>query len=257
MSELTIKYAGTQSLTMEYGSLMEATDSFMVLVPAAIHGGSVEIALAIVCNHPGLISAAQVQVQTAIKLKSGEYKVTGTRTRLNVARRQDNFRLVSRSSLTSSETAVDVNGIPIYVTFDGDTQITTMDKDVPTYDLTCVGIRDITPMGSFARLQAFWTGGVNSGIFDAFENAQIGAGGLICAGVDCDPHSVNDLENKYRIQFRFVGSRDGWRKYAYWKDEAPGRPPSDMTPANWSRLVQLYHEFDFQTAWPFGEDVGT
>jgi hypothetical protein len=262
MSSLSINYYQTQRRVHEYGQPMEAVDQFIALVPSSMHGGSVDIALALVCNDERMILAPQVQVETAVKLADGSFKVTGTRTRLNVARRQDNFRLQFRSSLTTGETAVDANGNPIYVTLDElntatlSPQIKTMSRDVPVYDVTCVGIRDITPIGTPARLQSLWIGGVNSGIFDAFEGANIGAGGLICAGVDCQPHFISNSTQYYRIQFRFVGSDNGWREYIYWKDPITGLPPADFTPANWSRLIQLYKEFDYQTAWPFGDDVG-
>lgn len=256
MSELQIKYAGSQGLTMEYGKLMEATDGFLALVPESMHGGSAPIALALVCNDPALTSAAHVHVETAVLLQSGEYRVTGTRTRLNKARRQDNFRLSGGSSLTSRDTAVDASGYPLIVTYNGVTQQKVAQVEVPLYDITCVGIRDITPIGSVTRLQSLWTGGVNSGIFDAFENANIGAGGLICAGVHYEPHHDDGNENMYRLKFHFIGSPDGWQKYVYWIDPDTGNPPNDGIPANWSQLYKLQHEFDYQTAWPFGDDTG-
>lgn len=263
---LKIYYKGTQEQITEYGWPMQSTDKAICRVPYSIHQGSVDIALGVVRNHPALTDAAEVRVSFNTDdsiIYGGDIVVDVTRTRMSTARRQDNFLFDYKGSLTSRQTTTDVYGNLIAVTYPpapdptGVTQVKTMDVETPTYDITAVGIRDLTPIGGPARLQSLWIGGVNSGIFDGFENANIGAGGLICAQCNCQPHYLGNGKQVYRVQFRFIGSVDGWRKYIWWKDPITGEPPDQNIPITWAKLIQLYREFDFQAAWPFGEDVGS
>jgi hypothetical protein len=257
MPELIIKAIGTQTETTEYGWIMEAADRYQVLVPESLHGGNEHVAKALVRNDPRLIDSANMVVSLTHKLIDGYYRIEVQRVRLNDARRQDNFRLYYRTGVTSEPTAIDANGLPIFAEYDGDVQSTTLDASIPIYEVHCVGIRDISPIGTPARLCALWIGGVNNAIFNANQAAGIGAGGLFCAGVDCEPHyiSADTGAQVYRIHFRFMGRNDGWRKFVYWRDPQTGMPPPGIDPVEWSTLVQLYKEFDFNQAWPFGDDV--
>jgi len=258
MPELTIKAIGAQSETTEYGWPMEAADRYQVLVPESLHGNNEHVAKALVRNDPRLIDSANMTVTLTNKLLNGDYRIEVQRVRLNEARRQDNFRLYYRTGVTSEPTAVDANGLPIYSEYDGDIQSTTLDANIPLYEVHCVGIRDLTPMTSPANLSSRWVGGVNEFDFNANQAAGISAGKLFCAGVDCEPHYLNASTGAqvYRIHFRFMGRNDGWRKYVYWRDPQTNMPPPGIAPQYWSRLIQLYRTFDFNQAWPFGDDVG-
>jgi hypothetical protein len=262
-SPLQINYKGTQTHKTEYGWPVEAIDKAICIVPYEIHQGNVDIALGVVRNDPRLTDAAEVVVSFNTDdsiIYGGDIVVDVTRTRMTSARRQDNFQFEYKGSMTGKQTVVDKDGDLISITYPdpgGVTQVKTMDIEVPTYDITCVGIRDLTPIGGPARLQSLWIGGVNSGVFDGFEEANIGAGGLICVQCNCQPHYVRGDKKVYRVQFRFVGSVDGWDRYIYWKDPVTGEPPDQNIPITWAKLIELYRKFDFQTAWPFGEDVGT
>ena len=260
--QLIIKFlrpAATQ--TTEYGYPVQQQDSFQVIVPPSLHGAgqySVDIALALVSNEPVIANSATASLSLETKLADGSYVIRGTRTKLNVSRREDDFKLHYRASLVGEQTNVDYAGALLYVSYNGDNQPATVDVDYPLFEVTATGFRDITPIGTPARLQSLWQGGVNSLDFDANQGAAIGAYSLRCESVVCEPWYYDEAAgvDVYRISFTWIGKNGGWRPTIYYKDPTTGLPPYDPVVSNWSKQVQLYPEFDYNQAWPFGSDVG-
>ncbi len=257
---LSFRYKGTQRQVSEYGYVQQQDDRFQVLVPRTIHQGSIDLALALVRADARLRGAfvSGVDLQVTDMLADGTLKIEGTRTRQPVGRLQNNFEFSYRAGLTSEETAVDAWGAPLAVTYNGVTQPATVQKDVPVYDVSATGIRDL-PMAP-ATLQEMWMGAVNAGPFygargyaDPFS--VIGAGALICAEVSLEPHYISLSDRAYRIRFRWIGSSDGWRKTIYWKDPATGLPPDDPVVTNWAYIAQIHREVNYHSLWPFGVEI--
>ena len=261
MSEITLRYFGQQKYRTEYGYPVQQVDSFQAIVPEALHGGgtsAVNIAFALVRNQPELSRCAEVELSLDTKLNDGSFVIRGTRTWLNPSRSENDFKLHYRASLTGTTTSTDYSGSLLYVEYNGDPQVASADIDVPLFEVTATGFRDITPIGTPANLVSLWVGQVNSQVFNANQAAGIGAMKLRCDSVIAEPWYYNEStgEDVYRISFTWIGKPGGWRPYIYYRDPATGLPPYDLTVSNWSRQVQLYPESDYNQLWPFGSEVG-
>jgi hypothetical protein len=236
---------------------VQAVDSWQAIIPETVHGGgayAVDIALAITAAQPALTGAAIADMSIESRLADGSFVIRGTRTRLNVSRREDNFKLHYRSSLTGIQSPVDYFGNLLYVDYNSDPQTATVDVDVPLFEVTATGIRDITPVGTVAAIQTAWTGAVNSDEFNANQGAAIGAYSLRCEGVTAEPLYYNEAteQDVYRISFVFLGRNGGWRDTIYWKDPTTGLPPYDTDVTAWSKEIVKYKEMNYDQTWPFG-----
>ncbi len=265
-ARVEIKFQGPQTESTEYGWPAQKTERFQVILPHSLHRNNIDLAHALVRSELRVRrpNAAAVNLQIGTRLADGSLVVTGEVVQVQDARRQDAFRWSFGSGIRSEETGVDAFGEPLYVGYQGNIQPTTVSKSVPTYELTGVGIRDLEGVITPPLLQAMWVGTSNlfPFIVDAAGSASspqpvtIGAGALLCTSVNLqqqyrhDGSATQPRRRVYRIQFRFSGSDDGWRKVLYWRDHT-GRPPNDPNVALWSRIVQVYREIDFNAQWPF------
>jgi hypothetical protein len=149
---------------------------------------------------------------------------------------------------------VDYFGNLLFVDYNSEPQTAQVDVDVPLFEVTATGIRDITPLGNIGGIQQYWTGAVNSTVFNANQGANIGAYILRCEGVTAEPLYYNPSTGAdvYRLSFVWLGRLGGWRDTIYWKDPTTGLPPYDPDVTAWSKEVVKYKEMDYDQTWPFG-----